>query len=99
MNLFLYIFSKVFGSKIASWIDNDGEFNVAIFLILAVIPLLPIIHLSDLGELDDESLKYIGFGFIGLAANMYYFFKPYFNYLVVLNFIFWLLFFIFDLWL
>jgi len=91
MNWFLYIFSKVFGSKIALWIDNDGDINVFLFLILAVVPFIPIIYYSGL---DGDAEKGAGMAFIAVSSFFYFFLKPYFNYLVVLNFIFWLLFYV-----
>ena len=47
MNYFLYLFSKIFGSKIANWIDNDGEVNVALVIILTVIPVWLLIYFSE----------------------------------------------------
>jgi hypothetical protein len=93
MNYFLYLFSKIFGSKIANWIDNDGEVNVALLLILAVIPVWLLIYFS---ELDQDHHKSLFFGFIFITSCFYAFLKPYFNYLLILNFIFWLIVLIFN---
>ena len=93
MNYFLYLFSKIFGSKIANWIDNDGEVNVALLLISAVIPVWLLIYFS---ELDQDQQKALFFGFIFITSCFYAFLKPYFNYLLILNFIFWLIVLIFN---
>jgi hypothetical protein len=91
MNYFFYIFAKIFGSKIANWIDNDGEVNVALFLILAVVPVMLLIYFS---ELDQDQHKGVFFGFIFIAGCFLAFLKPYFNYVLILNFIFWLIIFL-----
>ena len=88
MNYFLYLFSKIFGSKIANWIDNDGEVNVALLLILAVIPVMLLIYFSGL---DEDQHKGLFFGFIFITSCFYAFLRPYFNYILILNFIFWLI--------
>ena len=92
MNYFLYLFSKIFGSKIANWIDNDGEVNVALVLILAVIPVMLLIYFSELDQqFDQDQIKYLFIGFLGLLFYFVIFLKHYVNYILILNFIFWLI--------
>ena len=93
MNYLLYIFSKIFGSKIANWIDNDEEINVTLVLILVVIPVFLIIYFSDL---DENQKKGALFASIAVGSCLYVFIKPYFNFIVVLNFIFWFVVFLFN---
>ena len=97
MNYFLYLFSKIFGSKIANWIDNDGEVNVALVLILAVIPVMLLIYFSEIDQqFDQDQLKNLFLGFLFTLAFFIFLLKPYVNYLLILNFIFWLIVLIFN---
>ena len=97
MNYFLHIFSKIFGSKIASWIDNDGEVSVALVIILAVIPVILLIYFSELEQqFDQDQIKYLFIGFLGFLFYFVIFLKHYVNYLLILNFIFWLIVLLFN---
>lgn len=97
MNYFLYLFSKIFGSKIANWIDNDGEVNVALVLILAVIPVMLLIYFSEIDQqFNQDQLKNLFLGFLFTLAFFIFLLKPYVNYLLILNFIFWLIVLIFN---
>ena len=97
MNYFLYIFAKIFGSKIANWIDNDGEVNVALVLILAVIPVMLLIYFSEIDQqFNQDQLKNLFLGFLFTLAFFIFLLKPYVNYLLILNFIFWLIVLIFN---
>ena len=97
MNYFLYLFSKIFGSKIANWIDNDGEANVALVIILAVIPVMLLIYFSELDQqFDQDQIKYLFIGFLGLLFYFVIFLKHYVNYILILNFIFWLIVLLFN---
>ena len=76
MNYFLYLFSKIFGSKIANWIDNDGEVNVALVLILAVIPVMLLIYFSELDQqFDQDQIKYLFYRFFRFTILFCNFFE------------------------
>ena len=86
---FYFYIKSLFDTRFMKWVENDGDFNVPLFFIFALIPAMAIVYFSGL---DAEGEKNVLIGFSFGVAMFYFIFKRYFNYLIFFNFFFWLLF-------